>query len=272
MVPILLCLTLWQTPHAAEAPPPPAEEFARRVRQALRLDYQVQSSFTYRERRRDIKLSKLGKVTIGPLRTFEVFPSDRPGGTYKRLVEVDGKPLTADQLATGDAEHARDLRETEARERRESAPERARRLEKAAGEQREREAILADAIAVFAPTFVGRESIDGERVLVADLKPRADARVVTREGRWMKRFAGRIWVAEADYQVVKLDMRAFDDITIGWGVVGRAHKGSRFYISRRRFENAWLPAEITYEASGRTLLFRPFQFSATTTFSDYKRR
>jgi hypothetical protein len=271
MIPFLLCLALWQTPHAAESRPP-AAEFARRVREALQLDYQIQKAFTYRERRRDVKISKLGKVTIGPLRTFEVFPSDRPGGTYKRLIEIDAKPLTADQLAKGDAEHARDLREAEARERAESPSERARRLEKVAEEHREREAILADAMAVFAPTFVGREWIDGERVLVADLTPRADARVVTREGRWMKRFAGRIWVAEAGYHVVKLDMRAFDDITIGWGVVGRAHKGSRFYISRRRFENAWLPAEITYEASGRTLLFRPFEFTATATFSDYKRR
>jgi hypothetical protein len=41
---------------------------------------------------------------------------------------------------------------------------------------------------------------------------------------------------------------------------------------RQRFENAWLPAETTYEASGRTLIFRPFQFKVSTTYSDYKRR
>ena len=145
------------------------------------------------------------------------------------------------------------------------------RLSQAEEEQRDRNAILADAIAVFHATYVGRESVDGEPVLVADLKPRADARVTTREGRWMKHFDGQLWVAEADYQIVKIDMRAVDDITIGWGVVGRIHKGSRVLYSRRRFENAWLPAEITYEASGRTLIFRPFQFKVTTTYSDYRR-
>jgi hypothetical protein len=29
---------------------------------------------------------------------------------------------------------------------------------------------------------------------------------------------------------------------------------------------------VTYEASGRTLLFRPFEFRVTTTYSDYRRR
>ena len=156
--------------------------------------------------------------------------------------------------------------------RSEDARQRAERVSQADEEQRDRDAILADAIAVFQPTYVGRESVEGESVLIADLKPRAEARVTTREGRWMKRFAGRIWVAAEDYQLVKIDMRAFDDISIGWGVIGRINKGSRVLYSRRRFEHAWLPAEVTYEASGRTLLFRPFQFTATTTFSGYKRR
>ena len=41
---------------------------------------------------------------------------------------------------------------------------------------------------------------------------------------------------------------------------------------RRHIGNAWLPVETTYEASGRTLIFRPFQFAVTTTYSDYRRR
>jgi hypothetical protein len=249
---------------------PTSEEFGRRVRQALQLDYQLQKGFTYLERRRDLKISRLGKVTIGPLRTFEVYPSDQHGGTYKRLIAIDGKPLTADELAQRDAEHERDLREAQARAN--NPGHRVAAERDSATQQRDRQAMLDDAIAVYAPTVVGQEWIDGQSVLVADVKPRQDARVSTREGKWMKRFAGRMWVAEADYQIVKLDMRAFDDVTVAWGVVGRLHKGSRVMISRRYFMGAWLPAERTYEASGRTLLFRPFQFSVTTTYSDYKKR
>jgi hypothetical protein len=88
----------------------------------------------------------------------------------------------------------------------------------------------------------------------------------------MTHFKGRIKVDEHDYQVVRLEMQAVSDVTIGWGLIGRLYKGSRFVFERRRFSGAWLPSSVTYEASGRTLMFRPFSFSVTTTYSDYRRR
>ena len=256
----------------AQAGYPETAEFARRIREALLQDFRIQSTLTYLERRRDVKISKLGKVTIGPLRTFEVFPSANPGGTYKRLIEIDGTPLTAAELARRDAEHQRDLQRDAERRGRETEPQRTERLRKAEEERRHRDAMLEDAIAVFEATFVGRETMEGEQVLVADLKPRPHARTHTREGRWMKQFGGRIWVDESDYQVVRLDMRALDDVTIGWGIIGRVHQGSRVFYARKRFNDLWLPSELTYEATGRTLLFRPFAVSVTTSYFGYKRR
>jgi hypothetical protein len=260
---VLLCVSLLQAGRADAS----GDELARKVRQAVRLDTQIQKDFTYFERRRDVRISKLGKVTIGPERTFEVYPSDQHGRTYKRLIAINGLPLSAEELAQRDAQHQRDLREAA-----ETEHDRSERLARTAEEQREREQILDDAFAVFAATIVGRDTIDGQPVIVADVRPREEASVKTREGRWMKAFAGRAWISEADSQIVKIDMHAARDVTIGWGVIGRISKGSRVLFVRRRFENAWLPAETTYEARGRTLLFRTFQFSVTTTYSNYRRR
>jgi hypothetical protein len=272
----LVTLIWWLAPEPRQQPPhqalPSSAEFGRRVREAVRLDYQLQANYTYIERRRDVKISRLGKVTIGPLRTFQVMPSPVSGQSYKRLIAVDGQPLSAEELARRDAEHVNDLKEAEAQQARETPAERQERLERAAGEQRQRDAILDDAFNAFDATVERRDVIDGVPVLVARMKPRDDAPVKTREGRWMAHFEGYLWVAEADYQVVKVDMRATSDVTIGWGVVGRVHKGTRVFYLRHRFDNAWLPAETTYEASGRTLIFRPFEFHVTTTYSDYRRR
>jgi hypothetical protein len=101
--------------------------------------------------------------------------------------------------------------------------------------------------------------------------PREDARVRTRQGRWLKSFAGTVWITSADYQIVKLDMRAQDDVSIGWGILGRVHEGSRFVFARRRFEGAWLPSQVIFDATGRTLLFRKFDLDLVTTYSGYKR-
>jgi hypothetical protein len=266
---------LWSMAPGASQPPlpsPTSDEFANRIRQSVRLDYQLQADYTYLERRRDVKISKLGKVTIGPIRTFQVIPSSISGQTYKRLIAVDDKPLPADELARHDAEHANEIKEAQRLQARETAAQRAERLERSTREQRERDAILEDAFRAYDAVIERREIVDGVPVLVARMTPRKDAPVTTREGRWMSHFEGHLWVAEADYQIVKVDMRATSDVTIGWGVVGRIQKGSRVLYVRRRINNAWLPTETTYEASGRTLIFRPFQFSVTTTYSDYRRR
>ena len=258
----------WQS-SAIGLPDPDA--FMKKVRDAARLDYEIQQEFTYLERRRDIRLSLLGKVTVGPVRTFEVYPSAIPGKTYKRLIAVDGVPLDAAELAKRDRERENSLREEEERRRAETPSERAERLEKARKEREERDAVLDDALAVFEIAFAGREIIDGERVLIGKATPRADARVSTREGKWLKHFAGDVWIAEADHQIVRLDMRALDDVSIGWGIVGRVHEASRFVFARRKVDGAWLPSEVTFQATGRTLLFRKFRIDTTTTFSNYRR-
>lgn len=246
---------------------PEPTAFFRQVREAIRFDYELQRNFRYKEHRRDLRISKLGKVTIGPLRTFEVFPSSRPGGTYKRLIAIDGRPLDPAELARRDAEHERHVRERA----RETAEQRGRRLAEEAAERREREAIVDDAFAVFQPTFIRRELLEGESVLVAAIEPRAGARVATREGRWLKEFKGRVWIAEADRQIARIELDAIDDVTIGWGILGRVDEGSRFVFARRRVEGTWLPAEVTFDATGRTLLFRRFDVHVVTTYSDYLR-
>jgi hypothetical protein len=49
------------------------------------------------------------------------------------------------------------------------------------------------------------------------------------------------------------------------------HKGSRFIFARQKIEDTWLPSQVTFDATGRSLLFRRFEVHTTTTFSDYRR-
>jgi hypothetical protein len=257
-------------PDAAALPVP--AEFVRKVREAVKLDYELQKDYTYVEKRRDVKLSRLGKVTVGSLRTFEVYPSTEPGRTYKRLVAIDGKPLDAAELARRDEEHRQHVIAQAQQEKVETPAQRAVREKKKADERREREAIMNDAFAIYEPKMAGREMLDGQQVLVATLEPRPNVDAKTREGKWMKKFHGRIWVSESDYQIAKIEMVALDDLTIGLGIVGRVHEGSRIAFARRKVNNeVWLPAEARLEATGRTLLFRAFRFDTVTTFSDYRK-
>src|SRR6185436_667290 len=129
----LLCAVLAQGPRPPLPELPPGE-LARRVREAVKLDDRIQKEFTYLEQRRDVKISKLGRVTIGPPRTFQVLPDPAPGQTYKRLIAENGVPLSSDELKRRDAEHQKDIAEAQERLRRETPSERSDRLERTASE------------------------------------------------------------------------------------------------------------------------------------------
>jgi hypothetical protein len=276
--PLLVSLTAGAIAIAQSAPAsstfqlPDSAAFLRLVREAVRQDDERLTTFTYLEKRRDVRVSMLGKVTVGPERTFEVFPSRVPGATYKRLIAVDGQPLTPEELAKRDAERQREVTDRAKREAKESPSERRERLDESAAELAEREKTIDDAFAVFEATWVGRETLEGVPVVVASLTPRKDANVSTREGRWMKHFAGRAWFDEATHQLAKIDMQARDDISIGWGIVGRIHEKTRIYATRKRIGEMWMPSEFVIEATGRTLLFRAFEVRLVTNYSDYKQK
>lgn len=261
-----------QQAATADTTLPNLDAFIKKVRDRIQLDTDLQIDYSYVERRRDVKVSKFGKVSVGPIRTFEVYPSPKAGRTYKRLIAIDGQPLDPAELERRDTAHREHMIALAQQEQNETPDQRAKRLKKDAEDKREKDDAIDDAFAVFAVKVEGREMRDGHRTIVATLTPRPNARTKTDLGKYLKKFKARAWVAEEDAQLVHIEAVALADITIGWGLVGRVHDGGRFTFTRRKVNNeVWLPAEATFEASGRTLLFRSFQISTTTTYSDYKK-
>jgi len=259
-----------QPPAARHCGTPPADipAITRNVRENLRRDYSTPRPFTWIEKRRDVDISRLGRISVGPLRTFEVYPGQVDD--YKRLIAIDGKPLDPAELARRDAEHQHNLKTKAERERTESPSRRAARLAKEAEEVRERDALIDDAGRVYSFAFECRDVIEGEPVLLLSLKPRPDARVTTREGDWMKRSQGRLWVTEHGHHIARVQFTAFDELSIGWGMVARIDAGSGFEYVRTKVNNVWLPAKLTMTGSGKTLLFRRFEVSTVTTFTDHQ--
>jgi hypothetical protein len=264
----LVCLALMaQAPLSQDA-----SDLIKKVRANLQLDNELLTQYTYLERRSDVRVSKLGKVTVGPQRTFEVYPSGKRGKTYKRLVEVDGKPLPSEELERRDEEHRQAVIAQAEREKNESAADRAARQKKEADDQREQREVVDDGFNVYEIKLVGQEPRDGCQMTIASLTPRPEASTRTEIGGYFKKFKGRAWVCDEDYQVARVEMEAIDDITIGWGLLGRVHEGSKFTFTRKKVNGEiWLPAEAKFEASGRTLLFRKFQLFTVTSYSDYKK-
>src|SRR4029453_18126234 len=90
---VLSPATRWQS--SAAPLPANTEAIMRKVRDAARLDYEIQKELTYLERRRDIRLSTFGRAGVGPPPPFGSYPSPLPGRPFRSLTAVDGKPLSA---------------------------------------------------------------------------------------------------------------------------------------------------------------------------------
>ncbi len=256
------------SPVAGERPLPDFGAFESQVKARLRTDRALQANYTFLERRDEIEIGKLGKVSSGTVKTYEVYPSPEPGNTYKRLIAVNGVPVPADELARNDEKHRKDVLDRA----NESPAERARHDREAEADRREEHDAIEEIFRVYDIRMIGRETVGGYPTIVAALEPRPGYQPSSDDGRMMKRFRSRVWVHEFDYQLVKVWLEAVDDVTYGWGLVARLHRGATVTYERRKVnDEVWLPARMEIAGSGRTLVFRGFKLDAITEWSDYKR-
>jgi chorismate mutase len=245
-----------------------------RVRANLFRDRELESQYTYLEKRRDVRVSKLGKVSLGDERTFEVYPSAEPGATYKRLIAVNGVPLPAAELARRDERHRNDLLGEQQRRAAEPPAARAARERRQAERLERQKREVDEAIAAFDMRVLDRVVLEGHArpLLVVQLTPRANARASSDLVKYAKKFAGKAWVDETSAQVVRVELTAIEDVTIGWGLVGRVHKGSVASFERRHVNGeVWLPWRARLSVRGRAALFRRFDFETVTEWWDYKK-
>lgn len=255
---------------SAPAPPPLPDRaaFIAEVRKRLDPDRDVLSQYTYIERKEEIDVSTFGKVQKGPVKVYEVYPSREAGNTWKRLVSVDGKPLSPAELEKNDRLHRQHLQER----MNESPAERARRRREDAKDLAETRAAIDELFQLYEIRFVGRETLHGHPVIAVTLDAKPHYRPRTPEGKWMKKLRLRAWVHEHDYEVVRAEAEALEDLTVGWGLIGRIHKGTFGRFDRTKVNGeVWLPRRAEIKAAGRSLVFRSFDLAAVTEWWGYRR-
>ena len=263
----LLASSLRPQAPASSAPLPEVSAFTAQVRARLRTDRALQAQYTFLERREEISVSKLGKVKDGPVKVYEVYPSEDPGNLYKRLVSVDGKPLSEAELAKNDAVHQKHI----LARLNESPAQKAKRAREEAKDRAEEQREIDEIFAVYDVTLVRREIVNAYPTILAALEPRRDYKARTDEGKMMKKIRARAWIHEADYQIVRVEIEALQDIGVGLGVIGKLYKGTVGEFERTKVNGeVWLPARARFTAKGRAL-FRKFAIDSVTEWWDYKK-
>jgi hypothetical protein len=88
----------------------------------------------------------------------------------------------------------------------------------------------------------------------------------------MKKVRAKAWVDEAAGQLVRIEGEFLENVKVGFGVIGRLHKGSRASYRRAQLpDGTWVPVEATFSGAGKTLMFRPFRIDTWARYTNYRR-
>lgn len=255
---VFLCLAnvmfAWQQgrPAGNEAPPPPLPQDATQyvkevVKHQLAMDANDHSHWRYRIHREDEKGSQDRDVI------------DTREGQIARTLFINGKPLTAEQRANDEARMKKLVAD---------AGERAKR-EKRAKDDEDKVVQMFKAIPeAFIFKYDGEEN--GQVRLTFFPNPHYEA--PNRELQVFRSLSGRMWIDRAAGRLTRIDGSLFEDVTFGWGLLGRLNKGGTFSVIQGRISDEhWEIVSLDVKMTGHAIIFKTINVKQMQRFTDFRR-
>ena len=248
---------------------PDLNAFLGEVRDHLHTDDFLLEQYTFNEKQTEKEFDGSGNVRKTTTSVYEVYPSPEPGRTYRKLIERDGRRLTAEELAREDEKQ-------EAKETRKAAKLYGADASKRASAESERKLketrTIEEIFRIFEFRITGRDELDGRSAIVVAFEPNPAAETSSRGGRILKKFSGRAWVDEEDRQLVRIEAELTDDLSFGLGILAKLKKGAHALFQRRKINGeVWLPAEARFVGRGRLLLVKGLNIDTISEYSDYRK-
>jgi len=221
--------------------------------------------YTYIERDVDKKLDGKGEPKSTEAKTYEVL--EIYGEQVQRLIEKDDKPLSEKDSAKEEEK----IQKIIDKRKNESEADRKKREEKQEKEREEGRKFVHEVTDAYNFKLVGTELVGGREAWVIDGEPRPGYVPHIKEGKYLSKFRGRIWIDKGDLQLAKIDVECLD--TVSWGLfLARFHKGSRFMLEQTRVnDEVWLPLHLTAKIDVRLALVKNFDVDLEQKFRDYKK-
>jgi len=252
-------------------PLPDQETFLAEVRARLQTDGQRQYWYGYVETRRRTEVDGDGNVKSEAVKVVESSPGLSGEPRWDLVVMEDGEPVSEAELEKQRLERAKQVQETVGRLARQTEADREAQEREWAKQRRELADTMDDIFRVYDIEMLSREVIAGHTAIQLSLTPRPEATVLSKDGRWFRHFRGRVWISESEYELVRLEVEAIDDVNVGLGLLARVHKGTTASVERRKVDEAWLPIYFGYTVSARVMLLRRVRETISSEFSNYRK-
>ena len=189
------------------------------------------------------------------------------GYRISRLIEKNGKPLSASDQADEDKNAAKRVEEIE--------KQIAKRERSGEGESEEgRRISIAEVLRASKLTNPRRERFRDRDVIVFDFEPNPsfDFKNAKSMLKFFGKTAGAMWIDEKDKQVARLEAFLFDSFKVGGGVLAKLKKGASFTLEQERVnDEIWLPSTADISLSVRVLLVKGIDLNQVIKSYDYRK-
>jgi hypothetical protein len=169
---------------------------------------------------------------------------DTKDGQIARTLLINGRPLTPEQRSTDELRMKKLV---------EDPSERAKR-DKRTKEDEDKGVQMFKAIPdAFIFKYEGAEN--GQVRLSFFPNPHYNA--PTRELQIFRSMSGMMWIDRAALRMSRLDGSLFEDVTFGWGLLGRLNKGGTFSVAQSRVaDDHWEIVALDVKMSGHAVIFK----------------
>jgi hypothetical protein len=169
---------------------------------------------------------------------------DTKDGQLARTLLINGQPLTAEQRAADEARMKKLV---------DDPTERAKRDKRAKDDEDKGVQMFKAIPDAFIFKYEGAEN--GQVRLSFFPNPHYNA--PTRELQVFRSLSGMMWIDRAALRMSRLDGSLFEDVTFGWGLLGRLNKGGTFSVTQSRVgDDHWEIVGLDVKMTGHAVIFK----------------
>src|SRR6478672_8126919 len=180
-------------------------------------------------------------------------------GQLARTLLINGQPLTAEQRAADEARMKKLV---------EDAGERAKRDKRAKDDEEKGTQMLKAIPYAFIFKYEGAEN--GQVRLSFFPNPHYNA--PTRELQVFRSLSGTMWIDRAAGRLSRMDGSLFEDVTFGWGLLGRLNKGGTFSVLQNHVgDSHWEITALDVKMTGHAVIFKSINVKQQQRMTDFRR-
>jgi hypothetical protein len=190
-------------------------------------------------------------------------------GMAGMIVEIDGKPLTAEQETSEKARIHRFIEN----------PSELQKKQKQEAEDNDRTtrilAALPDAF-LYEPDGSADGTAElgkvGHKLIRLKFEPNPAYDPPTRVEQVLTGMAGHLLIDPIEYRVAEIDGTLIKEVSFGWGIFGHLDKGGRFVVRQADVDNGhWELTRMELSFTGKILLFKGLSIKSEETESNFQR-